>query len=154
MSDTFELRLERLDGYRFRADFGSSFIPSLIVDEAPPIGRGTGPNPAGLLAVAVGDCLSASLLFCLGKARLEVASLRTVVVGSYFRNERRRLRVRALDVAIEIDVPDSSAERLSGCLAAFEDYCVVTGSVREGIDVSVRVTDPEGRALFSNPPRE
>ena len=148
MQDTFEIRLERLDGYRFRTEFGTPGVPDLQVDEPPPLGSGAGPNPARLLAAAVGDCLSASLVFCLTKSRTKIAALRTKVVGSYRRNERGRLRVGRIDVAIEVDVPDSDPERLGRCLESFEEYCVVTGSVRQGIDVGVTVVDSKGNLLF------
>jgi uncharacterized OsmC-like protein len=120
MSDTFEIRLERLEGYRFRTDFGTEGVPPLIVDEPPPLGEGTGPNPARLLAAAVGDCLSASLLFCLGKSRVEVAGVKTRVAGTYRRNERGRLRIAVLDVSIQVDAPGSDPAKLGKCLEMFE----------------------------------
>lgn len=150
MSDTFEVRLDRIDGYRFRTDFGSPEIPQLVVDEPPPLGEGTGPNPARLLAAAVGDCLSSSLIFCLGKSRVEVASVATRVVGTYRRNERNRLRIGGLDVTIEVEVPGSEPEKLSRCLGMFEDFCVVTASVRAGLDVAVKVVDASGNELYAS----
>lgn len=147
MSDTFALSLERLDGYRFRTTFEGTEVPDLVLDEPAPLGSGTGPNPARLLAAAVGDCLSASLLFCLQKSRVEVRGLRTRAEGTYVRNERNRLRIGELRVTIALDAPDADAERLRRCLEGFEDFCVVTASVRQGIDVHVAVTDAEGRTL-------
>jgi len=152
MSDTFEIHLDRIDGYRFRVDFGSPEIAPLLVDEPPPLGAGSGPNPARLLGAAVGNCLSSSLVFCLGKTRVEVAGVETAVVGKYRRNERGRLRVASLDVAVEIDVPGSEPAKLRKCLAMFEDYCVVTASVRKGIEVAVTVKDTSGNVLFDHPP--
>lgn len=38
--------------------------------------------------------------------------------------------------------------RVSRCLELFEDYCVVTGSIREAIEVNVLVTDPQGSTLM------
>jgi uncharacterized OsmC-like protein len=150
MSDTFEIRLERLEGYRFRVDFGSEGVPPLVADEPPPLGTGSGPNPARLLAAAVGDCLSASLLFCLGKARVELAGVKTRVEGTYRRNERGRLRIAKLDVAIEVDAPGSDPARLGKCLEVFEDFCVVTASVRKGVDVAVAVEDSRGNRLYTS----
>ena len=147
MSDTFEVRLERLDGYRVRASFEPG-IQDLLLDEPAPLGAGTGPNPARLLAASVGDCLSASLVFCLSKSRVEIAGVRTNVVGTLRRNERGRLRVGRLDVSIVLDAPGSDPKRLQSCLAMFEDFCVVTGSVRAGIEVSVTVEDRAGNRLY------
>ncbi len=151
MSDTFEIRLDRVDGYRFRTDFGSPEIPTLVVDEPPPLGGGTGPNPARLLAAAVGDCLSASLIFCLAKSRVEVGGVKTKVVGAYRRNERNRLRIGRLDARIEIDVSGTEPGKLQGCLEMFEDYCVVTASIRKGLDVAVTVLDTSGHQLLASP---
>ena len=147
MSETFRVDLERLDGFRFRADFGSPDIPALVLDEGPPLGKGGGPNPARLLAAAVGNCLSSSLLFCLGKSRIEVASLRTGVTGTYVRNERGRTRIGRLDASISIDVPGGDPARLAKCLELFEDFCTVTASLRQGIPIQVTVTGPGGAVL-------
>jgi uncharacterized OsmC-like protein len=149
MSDTFEIQLERLDGSRFQVDFQTLGVPGLLVDEGPPLGAGSGPNPARLLAAAVGDCLSASLVFCLSRSRVEVATLRTSVTGTYRRNERNRLRIGALEALIRIDVPGAEPGKLAKCLEAFEDFCVVTASVRKGIEVGVVVEDAQGNRLYS-----
>jgi organic hydroperoxide reductase OsmC/OhrA len=151
VSDTFEVRLDRVDGYRFRADFGLEGVEPLTVDEPPPLGEGRGPNPARLLALAVGNCLSASLVFCLSKSRIEIGSVETTVVGSYRRNERGRLRIDGLDVSIRIDLAGTDRARVEKCLGAFEDFCVVTASVRRGIDVGVIVQDTNGETLLSSP---
>lgn len=145
MSDTFEIQLERTAGFQFRTDFPDTDIQSLVVDEPAPLGTGTGPNPARLLGVAVGNCLSASLLFCLGKSRVEVGGITTKVLGTYRRDEKNRLRVGSFDVTIQIDIKD--VKRASKCLDIYEDYCVVTASVRAGIDVNVTVLDATGTIL-------
>lgn len=149
MSDTFEVTLDRIEDYRFRTDFGGG-LPELVLDEPPPLGANRGPNPARLLAAAVGDCLSASLVFCLSKSRVDVAGLRTRVTGTYRRNERNRLRIGRLEVVLEIDVPGADPGKLGRCLEGFEDFCVVTASVRQGIEVAVRVLDPAGKELFAS----
>jgi organic hydroperoxide reductase OsmC/OhrA len=150
MADTFEVQLSRIAGYQFRADFGAEGMPPLVVDEPPPLGGNAGPNPARLLATAVGDCLSASLIFCLARSRVEVAGVDTRVVGSLHRNERGRLRIGKLEVSIRIDVPGAEPARLGKCLEMFEDYCVVTASVRKGIEVDVTVVDVQGREIFAS----
>jgi|FLYL01.1.fsa_nt_gi uncharacterized OsmC-like protein len=144
----FSLELERIQDFEFRVRFDWDHLEPLTVDEPEPIGKRKGPNAARLLGAAVGNCLSASLLFCLQKARLDVKSLRTAVTGFLQRNERGRWRVVRLDILIVVDVPDQEPQRTSRCLDIFEDYCVVTASVRKGIEVNVLVRDPQGNILL------
>src|SRR3990172_5397065 len=78
---TFEITLDRTQGYQFSVDSHQPGVPPWLVDETPPLGEGHGPNPARMLAAAVGHCLSASALFCLAKARVNVRGVRTTVSG-------------------------------------------------------------------------
>ncbi len=141
---TLQLTLQR--GYQFSVDFGGDAPPGLAVDELPPLGAGEGPNPVRMLGVAVGHCLSASLLFCLRKYRIEVGEMRSRVDGTLVRNERGRLRVGRLKVTLDPVLSPEDGERAERCLQSFEDYCIVTESVRHGLAVEVQVTPvAEGR---------
>ena len=137
--DRFTVDLSLRDGYAFNVEFGDGEGPPLVVDELPPLGEGNGPNPARLLAAAVGSCLSASLLFCLRKSRIEVAELRTTVEGTITRNERGRLRMGGIKVRLAPQVTPEQRERMGRCLDLFQDFCIVTESVREGVAVDVEV---------------
>jgi uncharacterized OsmC-like protein len=148
MSDTFQVQLERLDGYRFRADFGDPAVPALVTDEGPPLGKGAGPSPSKMLATALANCLSASLVFCLAKSRVEVGKLHASATGTYVRNEKNRLRIGRIDVLLRPELPGSDPAKVQKCLEMFEDYCVVTASVRQGLPVGVRVEDASGRPLY------
>jgi len=137
--ERFEVALTLRDGYAFTVDFADGEGPPLAVDELPPLGKGQGPNPARLLAAAVGSCLSASLLYCLRKARIDVAHLRTTVEGMVVRNEHGRLRIGEIAVRLAPEVSPDQRERMGRCLDLFEDFCIVTESVRQGIGVQVQV---------------
>lgn len=145
---SFSLELQRRDGYEFDTQFDWEHLPTLLVDEPEPLGGSKGPNASRLLAAAVGNCLSASLLFCLSKAKVEVKNMHTKVTGSMTRNEKGRLRIGKLDVHITIDATTETPQRFDRCLQLFEDYCVVTASVRKGIEVEVLVTDQSGTQLY------
>lgn len=147
----FAVNLTLRAGYSFDVEFADGEGPPLIVDELPPLGEANGPNPARLLAAAVGSCLSASLLFCLRKSRIEVAQLRTTVDGTIARNERGRLRISGLRVRLAPDVTAEQRERMGRCLDLFQDFCIVTESVRDGIavDVEVTTTSADTRQLVS-----
>jgi organic hydroperoxide reductase OsmC/OhrA len=138
-SEGFSVALTLQHGYRFDVDFQDGTLPQMVVDERPPLGEGAGPNPARVLATAVGQCLSASLLFCLRKARVEPKELRTVVRGTMIRNERGRFRIGELRVTLDPTFEPGDRERIGRCVELFEDFCIVTESVRSGIDVQVEL---------------
>ena len=138
-AERFEVALTLRDGYAFTVNFAEGEGAPLVVDELPPLGEANGPNPARLLAAAVGSCLSASLLYCLRKSRVEVAELRTMVEGTIVRNERGRLRIGGLRVRLAPEVTQEQRERMGRCLDLFQDFCIVTESVRAGIAVDVEV---------------
>ncbi len=50
------------------------------------------------------------------------------------------MRVTALHAVIQVEVEERDRPRMARCLEVFEDYCIVTQSVRKGIDVTVQVT--------------
>lgn len=135
----FALTIELGQGYQQTVDFREPGMKPLVLDESAPLGAGEGPSPARLLGAAVGGCLGASLVFCMRKARVDVRGLHTQVTGTLARNDRGRLRVSAIRVRLEPVVPVEQHDRVPRCLALFEDFCTVTQSVRQGIDVQVEV---------------
>lgn len=135
---SFDLHIEQINGYEFRVKFDKPQHPELIVDEPPPLGKDAGPNPARLLAAAVGDCLSASLLFCLSRSGMTVAGMKSEVHVELVRNEQRRLRIGKIDVKLKPRLPEQGA-KLTQCLDSFEDFCIVTQSVRQGVAINVSV---------------
>ena len=135
----FALDLNFKDGYQFAVDFQQPGVPDLVVDEHPPLGAGRGPSPARMLATAVGHCLASSFLFCVRKARVEVRAFTVRVEGTMVRNERGRLRVGQLKVRLAPEVHAEDRERIGRCLELFEDFCIVTQSVRQGLKVDVEV---------------
>jgi uncharacterized OsmC-like protein len=140
---TFSLSLERREGYQFDITFDDPTWDVLRTDEPVPVGTGTAPNPTRLLGAAMGNCLAASLMFCLEKARVPVTDLRARVTVAVGRSDRGRLRIRSMRVALEPTVEGVPPERLDRCIEIFKDFCIVTQSIREGFDVEVAV-EPQG----------
>ncbi len=135
----FTIEMERLEDYRFKVDFDKESMGELITDESESAGGDeTGPNPSRLLATSSLNCLMASLTFCLEKKRVELDSLEGKVTGTIERDDDR-LRITELDVEIKPEVNSEDEKKLEKCLEIFEDYCVVTQSIRNGIDVDVDV---------------
>lgn len=142
----FSLTLSLQQEYQFQVDFGKPGVAPLLVDEPEPLGHGAGPNPTRLLGAAIGSCLGASLLFCLGKARIVPAGLRIAVEGRVERNPEGRLRVTHVTARLSPEVTPEDRARMGRCLEVFEQYCTVTESVRHGIDVTVAVEPVETAA--------
>lgn len=140
------VRLTQVQDYRFDVHF-SDGIPVLQADEPPPLGQGQGPSPVQLLASAVGNCLSASLLFAWRKYRQAPGSIACDVTAEVGRNAEGRLRVLGLQATLTMGVPGDTLEHLERVLASFEDFCTVTQSVKAGIPVSVSVFDAHGAQL-------
>ena len=136
------ITMEQIRDYEFRVKFDKEQYPDLLLDEPPPVGHDTGPNPSRLLAAAAGNCLSASFLFSARKMRVNIQSLHTTVKVWYTRNEKGRLRIGKMKVAIAPKFDPADASKIQRCLELFEDYCVVTQSIRSGIDVSVSMDSP------------
>jgi len=135
----FTTRLERVRDYEFRVKFDLPGVPDILTDEPEPVGKSAGPNPSRLLSAAVGNCLSSSLVFCLEKARIPVNNLKATVETVTRRNEQGRWRIAALKVKLHPLLSPEDLPRSKRCLELFEGFCVVTQSVRRGIDVRVDV---------------
>ena len=139
MNDRIHAHLTRVQGYKYRVTFDELPGMEVVMDEPPPLGKGEGPTAAMMLSSAIGHCLTASLLFCLEKSRARTEDVRTDVDTALERNERGRWRVREIKVRLKPKVDPSDTEKLYRCKGLFEDFCVVTASVREGVKVDVEV---------------
>jgi len=146
-TSTFTIALAQRVDYCFEARFDNPTLPVLVTDEAPPLGADKGPNPARLLGTAVANCLAASLLFALRKFRIDMEPLRAVATVAVRRNAQKRLRIGHISVDLHLARPDSGSEPLRRVLDQFEEFCIVTQSVRAGIPVDVRVIDHDGAVL-------
>ncbi len=146
---SFKLDLQQVGDYEFRVKFDWPHVAELLLDEPEPLGHAAGPNAARLIAAAVANCLSSSLVFCMHKFKQSPHALRTEVIGQLARNERGRLRIGRLDVTLRLADAAAKIQHFDRCLAQFEDFCVVTESVRKGIPVGVRVVDASGAEVFA-----
>jgi len=142
MSDeemVFEIRISRERGYQFKVDFELENVPSLIVDEDPPLGEGFGPDPSRLLGAAMAHCLTSSFLFCMQKSRANVGEVSAIVRIEFGRNEKKRLRISGIDVTIHAEVSGEDRSKLERCLPLFREFCTVSESVRNGVPIRVEI---------------
>lgn len=127
-------------GYEFVAEFPDvPGAPAVRFDEPAPLGDDRAPNAAAVLGAAVGNCLAASLAFCLRKSRVDVEDLTAHVVAHVNRNDSGKFRITGIDVELTPEIDPAGSARLDRCEHLFEDFCIVTESVRQGIPVNVKV---------------
>ncbi len=143
----FTIHLEHLQDYEYKVRFDWDQVPDLLADEPPPLGGRAGPNASRLLAAATANCLSASLMFCVSKNEVPPESMQTAVTCKLVRNDKKRLRIGGMEVRIQVNGELEQAVRMKRCLDLFEDFCVVTASIREGIPVAVEVVDAAGEVM-------
>jgi organic hydroperoxide reductase OsmC/OhrA len=143
----FDFEMEWVEHMGFIVKWDFYQAPDLYLDEPPSMGgSGKGPNAARMIVAGVANCLSASLTFCLGKSRANVEAMRVRCHGTLERNERGRLRLTAIRIEPLVTMPEEDMNKLVRCLGMFEDFCIVTEAVRQGIPVDVQVyrVDVEG----------
>jgi hypothetical protein len=87
----------------------------------------------------------------LNRAHVPVGALTSEVEVELVRNEAKRLRIGRIDVTLHPEVSEARVD-FDKCLGDFEDFCVVTQSVRDGLDVRVKVEPVELRATAEERP--
>jgi len=132
----------------FKCDLGSMKVKDCYIDEEHHEEVDMlGPNPSRMLALGVLGCLSASFIFCLKKRNFKVDDFKSEAEIIINRNEKGFWRVKKIDVNIEPKIGDPEAlKRAKQCLKStkdgvsfFEQYCIVTQSVRDGVEVNVNI---------------
>jgi len=143
----FTIHLEQQEDYQINVRFDWKKAADLLMDEPPPLGETAGPNASRLLAAAAANCLSASLLHCLAKEEPPAHSIKAEATCILVRNERKRLRIGGMEVRLIVNDELAGSKRIDRCQDLFEDFCVVSASIREGIPIKVEVLDETGRVL-------
>lgn len=146
MTDSPDIRivLEQEGLYAFKVNFEGTDLEALHTDEPAPLGAGAGPNPSALLLAGVANCLSASLLFALRKFKNDPGPIRAEIVARRERNAEGRWRIPRAEATIHLSDKAVDLEHFDRVLAQFEQYCIVTQSVRDGVEVAVRIVDADG----------
>ena len=123
-------------------------LDSLLIDETldDKIEK-VGPDAASLLGMAVVSCLSASFIFCLEKRNLTLEDLEANAEISFKEPKKGYKRVDSINVKIIPKTNDPEVlKRVKQCIKEikgghmfFEESCIITPSVREGIKIQVDV---------------
>ncbi|SDY26554.1 Uncharacterized OsmC-related protein [Allochromatium warmingii] len=147
----FTIQLQQQEGFLINVAFDWKRAPDVLMDEPPPLGEQLGPNASRMLAAAAANCLSASLLYCVFKEEPPENCLRAEATCVMVRNERKRLRIGSLAIRLIVSPVVTQSPRFARCKDLFEDFCVVSASIRQGIPMQVTVEDEAGTILHSSP---
>jgi uncharacterized OsmC-like protein len=137
----FGAHIEFIEGFKFKSQAFEGDVTHgapVITDEPDPIGSNAGPSTPSMLAMAVGHCLSASLVETLRHAGIHVTSLTTEAIAVVTPNADGNPRIKQIDVSIR-PVLDKDSRNIARCIAVFENYCTVCQSIRPAIPVHVEV---------------
>ena len=137
----FHVDLRHLERYRFAgqaSEDGRVHGEPFESDEPDPIGDASAPATPALLGAAIGHCLSASLLEALRHAHIPVDDFQAEVNAVVAPEATGLPRIDHVEVILKPTIGQRHP-RATRCEEVFERHCTVTSSVREGIDVRVRV---------------
>lgn len=146
----FTIHLEQQEGFQINVKFDWRRVPDLLMDEPPPLGEQAGPNASRMLAAAAANCLSASLLYCVFREEPPANCLSAEATAVMVRNEKKRLRIGGLEIRLIVSDALKDNPRFARCKGLFEDFCVVSASIRQGIPMKVAVVDEQGDLLHQS----
>jgi uncharacterized OsmC-like protein len=137
----FGVLIDFVEGFKFTSQAYEGAVlhgAPVLTDEPDPVGSNAGPSTPAMLAMAVGHCLSASLIETLRHAAIHTISLRTEAVSVVMPNEDGNPRIKEIRVDIQPVLLKESGN-IKRCIDVFENYCTVCQSIRPAVPVHVVV---------------
>lgn len=125
----------------FKCDLGHIKMNDLFIDEQhkKSIDK-IGPNPSKLLASSVLGCLAASFAFCMQKKGFSLSDLDGKAVITSIRNEKGFWRIKKIDIKLNPNIDNTEMrKRADQCIKFFEQYCIISESLRYGIEIDVNL---------------
>lgn len=136
-----EVGIKLEEGMIFKCDLGQIKMNDLFIDEQnkKSINK-IGPNPSKLLALSVLACLAGSFTFCVQKNNSLLSDIEGKAIITSKRNEEGFWRLKKIDITLnpKIDNP-KMRKRVDQCQKNFEQFCIISESIREGIDININL---------------
>ena len=105
-------------------------------------GTDKGPSPVEFFLIGIGGCLGSTFAYCLQRHNVEIDALEVVVDGQ-LKHAGPIMSLRLVDIAVELLVTardNESSEKIEQCIKSFQEYCIVTNSITQGIPLDVKVS--------------
>ncbi|MFX1313167.1 MAG: OsmC family protein [Promethearchaeota archaeon] len=125
----------------YKCDLGKIKMEDLFIDETHKrYSNKIGPNPTSLLALSVLSCLAASFTFCLKKKGFTLEELNGKAEVVLRRNKKGFWRLKKIYITITPTIDDPNIrKRADICMKFFEQYCIISESLRDGMEVDVKI---------------
>lgn len=125
----------------FRCDLGQIKMNDLFIDDHhKKTTEKIGPNPSKLLALSVLGCLAASFTFCVQNRDSSLSNIEGKAVITSRRNDKGFWRVKKIDIKLYPKIDNPKIRKIADqCRKFFEQFCIISESVREGIEINVNL---------------
>jgi uncharacterized OsmC-like protein len=136
-----EVGLKQKEEMIFKCDLGNLNMQDLYIDEKHKKNKDkVGPSPVKLFALSVLACLAASFIFCIQKKNLSLSDLEAKAETKIARNDKGFWRIKKIDICL---IPKTNnltiRKRINQCTKFFKNYCIISESVRKGIDIDIKI---------------
>ncbi len=125
----------------FKCDLGQIKMDNLFIDDRHKKSKDKiGPNPSKLLALSLLGCMGASFAFCLQKKNFSLSDFEGKAFITSKRNEKGFWRIKKINIELQpkIDSP-KMRKRAEQCQKFFEQFCIISESIKEGIEISTNL---------------
>lgn len=102
-------------------------------------GMDLGPSSVEYVLIGIGGCLGTSFIYCLQKRNIKMKSVEIVVDGKLSHvGPKMLLRLTKVDAEIKFKPEENaSSEEINLCIKNFREYCIVSNSIANGININV-----------------
>lgn len=102
-------------------------------------GTDLGPSSVEYLLIGIGGCLGTTFIYCLQKRNIKMKSVEIVVDGKLSHvGPKMLLRLTKVDAEIKFKPEENaSSEDIKLCIKNFREYCIVSNSIADGININV-----------------
>lgn len=107
-------------------------------------GSNLGPSSVEYILIGIGGCLGSSLIYCLQKKKVQVDELSLIVEG-IIKHVGPKMHLKLIEINVEINfkAKKTFSQEVENCLNVFQDYCVVTNSLLNGIPINVKYNNKD-----------
>jgi uncharacterized OsmC-like protein len=102
-------------------------------------GTDLGPSSVEYLLIGIGGCLGTAFIYCLQKRNVKMKNVEIVVDGKLSHvGPKLLLKLTKVDAEINFKPEENaSSEDIKLCIKNFREYCIVSNSISDGININV-----------------